>query len=143
MLKQQLTMVTAAIFVFFLLEGCHKDTSLSRMENQNMHGQEALLQDGSEVFFILLNQQFVAAQKQTPESFYIKGVIEHGEFTPKSEILGIGELAKSGRHGWLELSSREFFPMESGRKATTPFVKGYMQDAGFVPSIRTVFTEPK
>lgn len=103
--------------------------------------QEALT-DGTEVFFVLRNQQVIQVQKQGPENFYIKGIIEEGEFVPKSGILGNGELAKSGRYGWLELGSREFFPMESDKKASTPFVKGYMTPQGFIPSMREVFSEP-
>lgn len=103
-----------------------------------MHG----LRDGTEVFFILFDQKVVEAPKQVPESFYIKGVIEGGQFTPKSDVLGVGELAKEGRYGWLELSSREFYPMESDKKALTPFVKGYMTGKGFMPSMREVFKEP-
>lgn len=102
--------------------------------------------DGTEVFFILNTQQIVPVQnKQTPQSFYVKGIIEEGQFNPKSGVLGIGELAgqDAGRYGWLELLSREFYPMESDRKAMTPFVKGYMiPNKGFVPSHRDVFNEP-
>jgi hypothetical protein len=98
--------------------------------------------NGTEVFFILRNQQITEVHKETPEDFYIKGLIEDGGFIPKSNVLGIGELARSGRYGWLELISKEFYPMESDKKANTPFVKGYMTDQGFVPSMREVFDEP-
>lgn len=99
-------------------------------------------QNGSEVFYILHNQKIVAAQKQVPEEFYVKGLMEEGEFLPKSGVLGMGDLAKDGRYGWLELHTKEFFPMESDKKAITPFVKGYMTGKGFVPSARDVFEEP-
>lgn len=99
-------------------------------------------QDGSEVFYVLKNQKIVVAEKQMPETFYIKGLIEDGQFIPKSSILGTGDLGKTGRYGWLELRTGSFNPMESPVKAVTPFVKGYMTDRGFVPSVREVFDEP-
>lgn len=99
-------------------------------------------QNGSEVFFILNNQQLIEAQKYPPDGFYIKGIIEEQKFIPKSTVLGAGELAKTGRYGWLELHSCTFHPMESDKKALTPFVKGYMTDNGFLPSVRDVFEEP-
>lgn len=99
-------------------------------------------QENTEVFFILRNQQMEEVQKNVPSSFYVKGIITNGEFIPKSGVLGIGELATSGRYGWLELKSKEFYPMESDRKVITPFVKGYMTDNGFVPSVREVFDAP-
>lgn len=108
------------------------------MQNKNPEG----FDDGTEVFFVLSDQQLVHVQKQTPEGFYIKGLIESGEFVPKSPVLGNGELSEKGRYGWLELGSREFFPMESDKRATTPFVKGHMTQKGFVPSLRDVFSEP-
>ncbi len=108
------------------------------MQNKNQEG----IADGTEVFFVLRTQHLVPAQKQTPESFYIKGLIEDGEFVPKSGILGNGELSTKGRYGWLELGSRAFFPMESDKKASTPFVKGYQTPQGFEPSTRDIYSEP-
>jgi hypothetical protein len=98
--------------------------------------------NGSEVFFLLHNQKIIEAQKYPPEGFYIRGIIDERKFVPKSTVLGAGELAKSGRFGWLELNSRKFHVMESDKKALTPFVKGYMTDHGFMPSIRDVYQEP-
>jgi hypothetical protein len=98
--------------------------------------------DNTEVFFILQNQTLVPAQRQVPESFYVAGIIRNGEFISKSQVLGIGELAKNGHYGWLELSSKEFNPMDSSKKATTPFVKGYMTKNGFIPSNRDIYSEP-
>lgn len=100
--------------------------------------------DGSEVFFILKNQQIIPidSDKKTPSTFYIKGLMEGGEFIPKSTVLGVGDLAKDGRYGWLELKTKEFNPMESDKKAVTPFVKGYMNGESFIPSMREVFDEP-
>ncbi len=98
--------------------------------------------DGTEVFFMLKNQSVVSAQKTAPEGFYVKGVMEGGRFSAQSNVLGIGQLATSGRYGWLELNSREFFPMESDQKANTPFVKGYITPQGFVPSEREVIDTP-
>lgn len=106
-----------------------------------MHGQN-VPKEGSDAFFMLCDQKVIEANKQPPETFYIKGIIDSGEFLPKSDVLGVGDLATNGRYGWLELKSKEFFPMESDKKAETPFVKGYVTDKGFVPSTRTVFDEP-
>jgi len=102
-------------------------------------------QDGAEVFFILADQSIVPVQKHPPQGFYVKGIIQSNKFTPKSTVLGIGELAKEskdGRYGWLELTSKKFYPMESNRMADTPFVKGYMTKAGFFPSVREVSSQP-
>ncbi len=99
-------------------------------------------QNGSEVFLVLRDQQIQGSQKHPPSTFYIKGLMENNEFVPKSSILGNGELATKGRYGWLELGSCEFFPMESDKRAKTPFVKGYMTPEGFFPSARDVFSEP-
>ena len=117
--------------------------ALLSSENTHMKERESTnWQNGTEVFFILNNQEVVHVQKYIPEGFYIKGVIMNGEFEPKSGVLGTGELAKTGRYGWLELKSKEFYPMESDRKAFTPFVKGYITPQGFIPSLRDVFDEP-
>jgi hypothetical protein len=98
-------------------------------------------QDGTEVVFILANQKLIESPRIAPEGFYVRGIMENNQFKPKSAILGIGELATNGRYGWLELISKEFFPMESDRKALTPFVKGYITKTGFIPSVREVFDE--
>lgn len=100
------------------------------------------LSDGSEAIFLISSQSIIADSKSKPEGFYIKGTIHDGKFHPNSEILGIGELATQGRYGWLELNSRIFFPMESDQKANTPFIKGYLTDNGFIPSIREVIDIP-
>lgn len=109
-----------------------------------MNDMQMQWQDGTEVFFILHNQQMIPAEKHTPDQFYIKGQISNGAFMPTSEVLGIGEMGtgNDGRYGWLELHSRQFFPMESDKRADTPFVKGYMTKQGFVPSLRDVLSEP-
>lgn len=99
--------------------------------------------DNTEVYFILNNQEVVLAQKSVPTSFYVAGVIKNGEFVNKSQVLGHGDLATSGRYGWLELTSKEFNPMESSKKAITPFVKGYLTKNGeFIPSSRDIYSEP-
>lgn len=106
-----------------------------------MHMVETL-SDNTEVFFILNTQEIVPAQKQVPSSFYVTGIIKNSEFINKSQVLGTGELATDGRYGWLELKSKKFNPMESAKKAITPFVKGYLTKEGFIPSSREVFSEP-
>jgi hypothetical protein len=129
---------------YLCLSGCHRPLGHDqyRANQEEKAFMQEPLRDGTDVFFILFDQKIIEAPKQVPESFYIKGVIEGGEFNPKSDILGVGELAKEGRYGWLELLSKEFYPMESDKKAVTPFVKGYMVGKGFVPSMREVFKEP-
>lgn len=107
-----------------------------------MKEQETTLPDSTEVFFILKNQEIIPAQKLVPDSFYVTGIIRNGQFIHKSQVLGIGELATSGRYGWLELNSKEFNPMESPKKAITPFVKGYLTKGGFVPANREIYSEP-
>ncbi len=114
--------------------------SLEKKQMQDKNQQ--LWQDGTEVYFILSDQSVIQEPKHPPFDFYVKGIIQGNKFVPKSTVLGIGELAKEGRYGWLELHSKEFFPMESDRMALTPFVKGYMTTGGFVPSMREVFSEP-
>lgn len=99
--------------------------------------------DGTELFFVLKDQSVISAQKaEVPKSFYVKGILENGRFKVTSNVLGLGELATSGRYVWLELGSGEFFPMESDQKANTPFVKGYVTKEGFVPSEREVINTP-
>lgn len=98
--------------------------------------------DNTEVFFILQNQEVIPAQKQLPNSFYVIGTIKNGDFINKSQVLGLGDLATEGRYGWLELQTKEFCPMDSPKKAITPFVKGYQTKKGFIPSTRDVFSEP-
>jgi len=102
------------------------------------------LSEGTDLFFVLSSQELLLAEKTPPNDFYIKGVVQNKKFKPMSQVLGIGELANSasGRYGWLELNTQEFHPMESDRKAETPFVKGYMTAKGFVPAIRDVIDVP-
>lgn len=98
--------------------------------------------EGTELFFLLLPQKIVVAEKNPPDGFYVKGLVSNRKFKPMSQILGIGEMANSGRYGWLEINTQEFHPMESDKKAQTPFVKGYMGPKGFSPSIRDVIDAP-
>lgn len=122
---------------------CQKSpTEQGKISLQEKTMQEKEWRDGMEVFFVLHNQELMQVQRQTPEGFYVKGIIVGGQFMPKTTVLGVGDLAQSGRYGWLELNTKEFFPMESPKKALTPFVKGYMTNNGFVPSSREVFSEP-
>lgn len=95
--------------------------------------------DGTEVFFCLKNQSVLSS---APDGFYVKGIMENGRFNATSNVLGLGQLATSGRYGWVELNSGEFFPMESDQKANTPFVKGYITKDGFIPSEREVIDTP-
>lgn len=99
-------------------------------------------QEGAEVFFVLKSREVVPSQKAPPTGFYVRGKIERGRFKPKSMVLGIGDLATSGHYGWLELNSKEFFPMESDRKADMPFIKGYIVKDEFKPSERDVIDAP-
>lgn len=122
-----------------------KPTGLKEKPEQEkiyMREHENSWPDNTEVFFVLSTQEILPQQKQVPTSFYVSGIIRNGEFVNKSQVLGIGELATDGRYGWLELQSKEFNPMESSKKAQTPFVKGYLTKKGFVPSSREVFSEP-
>lgn len=100
------------------------------------------LGEGADVFFLFRTKEIIAAQKTPPEGFYVRGKIERGRFRPKSGVLGVGDLARGGRYGWLELNSKDFFPMESDRKADMPFVKGYVNDNNFIPSERDVIDSP-
>lgn len=112
-------------------------------DNSTMQTQEAnQYSNGDEVFFILQSQQLILAQKTPPKNFYVKGIIENNSFKPTSEVLGAGTLASNGDYGWLEIKSKQFHPMESARTAITPFIKGYMTKAGFIPSEREVFDTP-
>jgi len=137
----------AALGVTFalLLTHCTRSPTIEapphQMETKLMETEQQW-HDGAEAIFILANQAVIQTQKHPPDGFYVKGVLENGVFRPKTGVLGIGELATDGRYGWLELNSKEFFPMESDRRALTPFVKGYMTDRGFMPSVREVFDEP-
>jgi hypothetical protein len=125
---------------------CQRATSTSsQLHGENKAVNMQVYQDiteGTEVFFILLNQKIVPLEKNPPDSFYVKGTITSKKFKPQSQVLGIGELATAGRYGWLELNTLDFHPMESDRKADTPFVKGYMTPKGFVPSLREVIDTP-
>lgn len=107
--------------------------------------QEALSQEGSEVFLLLAQGEMVPASKSIPQGFYVRGEIRDGKFFPLSEVLGTGDLGttQNGFYGWFELSDRKFYEMQSGRQAQVPFVKGYYSDKnGFLPSVRTIFQAP-
>lgn len=127
--------------------GCQKEIGrahdVKKEQNMNMNAEQNF-QEGSEVFFVVKTRELIPSQKATPEGFYVKGKIERGRFKPKSGVLGIGNLANEGdgRFGWLELNSKEFFPMESSRKADMPFLKGYMIEEEFKPSEREVIDMP-
>ena len=98
--------------------------------------------DGTDLFFLLLPQKIVIAEKNPPEGFYVKGLVNNKKFKPTSQVLGIGEMASSGRYSWLEINTQEFHAMESDKKAVTPFVKGYMTPKGFLPALRDVIDAP-
>lgn len=133
----------ATITAALLAGGCHRTPGDDLIgEKKYMQG-TGQLQDGTKVFFILDERQVIPAQKHMPNSFYVEGVIEDGKFVSKSNVMGVGEMAASGeQYGWLELSTVEFHPMESARKAETPFVKGFMTRKKFKPSNREVFNAP-
>ena len=121
------------------------DNKASELASEGHHMEnkkEAVWQEGAEIFYVLKDQSSLPVQKNPPTSFYVRGKIERGKFKPDSNVLGLGTLATAGRYGWLELNSKNFFPMESDRKAETPFVKGYLTDAGFTPAEREVIDSP-
>lgn len=96
--------------------------------------------EGQEVIFIISNKTIKIKDKELPEEFYVTGKIENGLFIPiNKNILGKGELAKSGRKGWIELNNQEFYLEESGKSAQSPFISVFMNDKGtFVPSRREI-----
>lgn len=98
--------------------------------------------NSSEYFFILSNQHVSLKTKNTPQEFYVIGNIVDNTFVPTSKVLGQGELATTGRKGWLELNSKKFFPEETANRAITPFIQGYMTETGFIPSSREIATSP-
>jgi|JI10StandDraft_1071094.scaffolds.fasta_scaffold1505630_1 hypothetical protein len=139
--------ITLPCLALAFVSGCRsvsKETGSDREDKVIMNlSSEERIENNSEVFFILSNQTIIRAQKTMPQGFYVKGSMEGGKFIAKSDVLGVGNLATSGRYGWLELQSKSFFPMESDRKALAPFVKGYQNAAGdFVPSEREVINIP-
>jgi hypothetical protein len=135
-----MTIMRAALLVSLCFTGCPRGHNVGNKAVSTHINQDWV--EGTELFFLLLPQKLVVAEKSPPEGFYIKGLLNNKKFKPTSQVLGIGELATSGRYGWLELNSQEFHPMESEKKAMTPFVKGYMTPQGFLPSLREVIDAP-
>ncbi len=129
-------------FILLLITSCNKNLpyNTSREYAMQVNFYESL--EGYEVIFTLRSQSVKQRDKDIPLDFYVLGKIVDGQFITTSEVLGQGELATKGRKGWLELNSKEFFPEESGRRAQTPFVSGYMTDRGFVPSKREIAISP-
>lgn len=102
---------------------------------------------GSDVFLSLANGRLLPIDKAAPSGFYLRGELDGGKFTPTSkQILGEGTLATptaTNKYGWFELSDLQFFEMQSGRQAQSPFVKGYWsKETGFIPSSREIFSTP-
>ena len=129
-------------FILFIITSCNKNLHHSNFGEQTMQASFYESLEGHEVLFILRSQSVKKRDSEIPLDFYVLGKIADGQFISTSDVLGQGDLANSGRKGWLELNSKEFFPEESGRRAQTPFVSGYMTDKGFLPSKRKIAITP-
>jgi hypothetical protein len=90
--------------------------------------------DKQSVYFVLKNGTMCSSDEPTPKTFYVVGHIEDGRFMADSDVKGDGELGQSGRPGWLEIPTGQFYSQETPRAVMSPYVNGYMTDAGFVPS---------
>lgn len=99
---------------------------------------ESPMTENLSVFFRLIDGKILTLGEQEPSSFYVKGHLENGRFIVESQVLGAGQLASSGRPGWMELPSGEFFSQEVMRGVISPYVNGFMTNNGFVPSSREV-----
>lgn len=94
--------------------------------------------DMQRVNMVLNSCALQSADEAAPKSFYVAGHIEGGHFVASSSVIGTGELASTGRPGWLELGSGKFYSMETPRAPSSPYVNGYMTNEGFAPSTLTV-----
>ncbi len=108
------------------------------MDYQNQVSQ---FQEKQTVFFILKNGAMCTANDNLdPKILYVKGHMENGYFIVdvKSGVQGDGQLSQSGRQGWLEIGSGEFFPDETGKAPISPYVNGHMTNEGFIPSSKAI-----
>ena len=91
------------------------------------------------VYYILKNSTIAEKNDSVPNSFYLIGHMENGQFIlDENRVLGEGKLAKAGRPGWLEINSNQFYSQETPRSVTSPYIKGYMTEEGFIPSTEFV-----
>lgn len=135
------------ILAFFIVSvacfaSCNRTFLWQNSKEAVMETKMSEMPNGTEAIFILKEQKILPKGKQLPQDFYITGTIIDGNFVVNGKIQGTGSLGAAGRKGWLELNTNEFFPEESGRRAISPFVQGYMTDNGFVPSTREVSVSP-
>jgi hypothetical protein len=117
---------------------CSKNLTGKMMNPQNQISQ---FQDKQTVFFILKNGAMCTTKDNfDPETLYVKGSMENGQFIVdvKNGVQGDGPLSQSGRQGWLEICSGEFFPDETGKAPVSPYVNGYMTNEGFIPSSKII-----
>ena len=99
---------------------------------------EVPMTENQSVFFVLSTGKIQPASEPSPASFHIKGHFSGGRFIVESQVLGSGILASSGRPGWMEIPSGQFYSQEVMRGQTPPYINGYMTEEGFIPSSRQV-----
>jgi hypothetical protein len=137
-----MSFVKILLTFFFLFVSCER--LLENTKEYNMQNQNFTQFEGQEVFYVLSKGEILPMAQEKPKTFYVEGWVRRGKFFPKlNKVLGIGDLGTEGHRGWLELNSNEFYPIESGKGAITPFVKGYKNSQGqFIPSEREVYIMP-
>ena len=94
--------------------------------------------ENASVFFVISSGEIQPISDTPPSSFHIRGHFSDGRFIVDSQILGANTLASSGRPGWMEIPSGQFYSQETMRGVTPPYINGYMTEKGFVPSSREV-----
>ncbi len=149
-MKHPFLALFASINILVVAMGCKKPVTSAEHELYLHSGENGMdindktSLEGREVFFVFGTRSYVEAGPEIPSGFYAKGQIVNNKFVPTSGVLGVGDLAKNGgRYGWLELNTKNFFPMESDQEAQVPFVKGYLQrEEVFVPSNREIYSSP-
>ena len=107
-------------------------------ENKSSLGQ---FNNGDTVFFVLKNGSYCPTTNLTPSSFYVAGHVSDKHFVPDGrQIIGDGHLAEAGHGmpGWYELGSGNFYPMQTARSPTSPYINGFMTSEGFMPSSREI-----
>lgn len=120
------------LFLFFFLIIFNTSCQGSR-KSQNMNSSETV------IYLDLAQLKLIDAVPRENKSLYISGEFTNGSFQPTSEVIGdIGEGIHNGTPGWVELADQQFYPMQTGRAPSKPYIEGVMEKGNFVPSSKVI-----
>lgn len=95
------------------------------------------MKDGS-YFLTFPGGKYESVDPKAPKGLHLKLDVKNGQLHTNPSLEGHGDLANAGTPGWFEIGAGKFFPMQTAKSPTSPYLEGYLTDKGFVPNSKRV-----